>query len=134
MFTSEVYTLQDNTTIDGQLITAGGLVLKEKYICSMQVDTNWYWNQHLQQYVITEPTSKILHPRLEVIAVTYFNGIPNSVCIRTQKKAISIQPISLTDSDYDYILEEIGSQDKIEFEIDVEVYSDEKGNQCYHFK
>ena len=40
----------------------------------------------------------------------------------------------MTDSDYDYILEEIGSQDKIEFEIDVEVYSDEKGNQCYHFK
>ena len=45
MFTSGAYTLQDNTKIDGQIITAGELVVNEKYICSMQVDTNWYWNQ-----------------------------------------------------------------------------------------
>ena len=32
------------------------------------------------------------------------------------KKSISIQPICLTDSDHDYILEEIGHRDKIEFE------------------
>ena len=42
----------------------------------------------------------------------------------TGKKAISRQPICLTDSDYDYILEEIGRQDKIEFEREVDVYSD----------
>ena len=42
----------------------------------------------------------------------------------TGKKAISTQPICLTGSDYDYILEEIGRQDKIEFERDVDVYSD----------
>ena len=48
MFTSEAYTLQDNTTIDGQIITAGELVVKSQYICYVQVDTNWYWNQHLQ--------------------------------------------------------------------------------------
>ena len=44
------------------------------------------------------------------------------------KKYISRQPICLTDSDYDYILEEIGRRDKIEFEIDVEVYSDNEEN------
>ena len=33
---SESYTLQKNTTIDEQVISAGGLVVKEKYICSMQ--------------------------------------------------------------------------------------------------
>ena len=43
----------------------------------------------------------------------------------TCKKAISRQPICLTDSDYEYILEEIDFQDKIEFEIDVGVYSDD---------
>ena len=43
MFTSEEYTLQDNTTIDGKLITDGGLVVKPQYLCSMQVDTYWYW-------------------------------------------------------------------------------------------
>ena len=42
----------------------------------------------------------------------------------TGKKAISRQHICLTDSDSDYILEEIGRQDKIESEIKVDVYSD----------
>ena len=50
MFTSGAYTLQDNTTIDGQIITTDELVVKEQYICSMQVETNWYWNQHPQHY------------------------------------------------------------------------------------
>ena len=45
MFTSSAYTLQENTTIDGKIITAGEFVAKAKYLCSMQVDTNWYWNQ-----------------------------------------------------------------------------------------
>ena len=43
----------------------------------------------------------------------------------TGKKAISRQPICLTDSEYDHILEEIGCRDKIDFERDVEVYSDD---------
>ena len=37
------------------------------------------------------------------------------------ENAISRHPICLTDSDYDYILKEIYCQDKIEFEIYVEV-------------
>ena len=45
-----------------------------------------------------------------------------------KKKAISRQPICLTNSDYDYIWEEIICQDKIESERDVEVYSDDKEN------
>ena len=86
MFTSEAYTLQDNTTIYGQIITAGKLVVKSQYICSMQVDTNWYCNQHPQHNVITVTTRKIIHPRLEVNALTYFHDIPKSVCTRTQEK------------------------------------------------
>ena len=38
-----------------------------------------------------------------------------------KKKSISKHPIYMTDSDYDYILEEIYPRDKIEFEIDEEV-------------
>ena len=45
MSTSEVYTLQENTTIDGQIIISGGLVVKTQYLCSRQVDTDWYWNK-----------------------------------------------------------------------------------------
>ena len=114
MFTSEAYTLQDNKTIDGKIITAGKLVVKSQYLRSMQVDTNWYWNQHPQQNFITVPTRTILHPRIEVNAVTDCHAIPASLCTRTQaKKSISRQPIRLTDSDYDYILEEIGCREKL---------------------
>ena len=35
MFQSEVYTLQDNTAIDGQIVIAGKLVVKAQYLCSM---------------------------------------------------------------------------------------------------
>ena len=125
MLTSEAYTLQDNTKIDGQIITSGGLVIKAQYLYSVQVNTNWYWNQHPQKHVITVPTRTILHPRLEVNTITDFHAIPKIACTMTQlKKAISRHPVCLTDSDYDYILEEIGRRDKIEFERDVEVHSD----------
>ena len=33
MFTSGVYTLQENTTIDGQILIAGELVVNAKYLC-----------------------------------------------------------------------------------------------------
>ena len=102
------------------------MVVNAKYICSMQVDTNWYWNQHPKHHVITVPTRTILHPQLEGDAITYFHTIRTSVCSRTQaKKSISSQPICLTDADYDYILEEIGCQYKIEFEREVYVYSND---------
>ena len=52
----------------------------------------------------------------------------------TGEKAIPRQLLCLTDSDYDYILEEIGCRDKIEFEIDVDVYSDNMEGEYEHFK
>ena len=82
---SEAYTLQDNTIIYGKIITDGGLVVKAQYICSMQVDTNSYWNQHQQHHVIIVSTHTIIHPQLEVNAVTYFHAIPKSIRTRTQE-------------------------------------------------
>ena len=106
MFKSAAYTLQENTTIDGKILITGELVVNEKYLCSMQVDTNWYWNQQSKHHVITVPTHTILHPQLEGDTVTDFNSIPTSICSRTNtKKAISKQIICLTYADYDYILE-----------------------------
>ena len=78
------------------------------------------------------PTRTILHPQLEVDAITDFHAIPTSVCSRTQgKKVISRQPICLTNADYDYILEEIGRRDKIEFEREVDTYSDDMEDSSY---
>ena len=72
------------------------------------------------------PTRTILHPKLEVNAITDYHTIPTSICSITQsKKAISRQPICLSDYEYDYILEEIDQQDKIEYEREIEVYSDD---------
>ena len=105
------------------------MVVKAQYICYVQVDNNWYWNQQTKQHVITATKCTMLNTQLEVNAVTYFHAIPKSVCTRKQaKNTISRQSICLTDSDYDYILEEIGHRDRIEFERNVEVYSDDKEN------
>ena len=84
MFTSGAYTLQENTTIYGKIITDGELVVKSQYLFSMQVDTNRYWNQNPKHNVITFPTHTILHPQPEVNAVTDFHAIPTIVCTRTQ--------------------------------------------------
>ena len=92
----------------------------------MPVYTNCYWNKYPQQHVTTVPTSIIFHPQLEVNAVIDFHSIPTIVSTTTQeKKAISRQTICLNDSDYDHILEENVRRDKIEFERDVDVYSDD---------
>ena len=75
------------------------------------------------------PTRKILHPKLDATSITDIHDTPKSLCNRTQaKKSISGHPICLTDSGYDYILEEIDCRDKIEFEIYVEVLSDDEEN------
>ena len=76
MFRTGAYTLQENTTIDGQIITAGELVVKAKYLCYVQVDTNWYWNQQPKHHVIIVTTRTILHPQLEVDVITDFHAIP----------------------------------------------------------
>ena len=92
----------------------------------MQIDTNWYCNQQPHNHVITVPTRTILHPKLEVNAITDFRAIPTSICSRTQaKKAISRQPICLSDYEYDYILQEIDQREKIEYEREIDVYSDD---------
>ena len=100
--------MQNNTTIDGQIITAGELVGKVQYLCSMQDSTNWYWEKHPHQQDIIVPTQTIIHTRLEVVGITYVQDIPKNVCNRIQeKKSIQRYPIFLIDYYYDYILDGI---------------------------
>ena len=86
MFTSGAYTLQENITIDRKIINAGELFVKAKYLCSVPIDTNWYWDQQPKHHVITVPKRTILHPQLEVNAVTDYHAIPPILCTRTQTK------------------------------------------------
>ena len=89
MFKTGAYTLQGKTTIDGQIITAGEVFVKAKYLCSMQVETNWYCHQQPKHHVITLPTGTIPHPQLEVNAIIDFHAIPTSVCSRKKAKKAS---------------------------------------------
>ena len=58
---------------------------------------------------------------------------PKVYVTENKHKNISRHPICLTDSEYDYILEEIGRQYKIGFEIGLEVYSNDELNVYDHF-
>ena len=97
MFTSGAYTLQENTTIYGQIITARELVVNAQYICSMKIDTNWYWNQQPKHHLITVPKRTILHPQLAVNVITDFCSIPTSICSRTQAKKIHLKAAFMFD-------------------------------------
>ena len=83
---SEAYTLQNNTTIYGQVISAGELVFKAQYLCSMQENTNWYWKQQPLQHTIIPPTRTIIHARLHVIIIRYVQEIPRNLCSRKRAK------------------------------------------------
>ena len=86
-------------------------------------------DQHPQQQVITVPTRKILHPRLDVTAITYIQDITKSVYNMTQAKtSMARHPIFPTCSDYNYILKEVDRQENIKFEVNVEVLSDDEEN------
>ena len=85
-FVLEAYTLQNNTTIYGQAISAGELFFKARYLCYVQENTNLYWKQQPLKQTIIVPTHTILHPRLDVITIRYVQDIPNNLCNMIQAK------------------------------------------------
>ena len=84
---SEAYKLQNNTTIDGTFISAGELVVKVQYLCSMKGETNWYWKQQPLQQAIIVTTRTIIHPCLDAIKIRYVKYIPKNLCSRIQLKS-----------------------------------------------
>ena len=85
-FISEAYTLQNNTQIDVNFISAGELFVKAQYLCSMQENTNWYWKQQSLQQNVIFPTRTIIHPCLDVVKIIDVQDIPKTVCNMIQKK------------------------------------------------
>ena len=79
-FISEVYTLKNNTTIDGKIISAGELFVNAKYLCSMQENSNWYWKQQSMQHNIIFSTPTIIHTCLDVLIMTDVQDIPKTFC------------------------------------------------------
>ena len=79
-FISEAYALQNNTQIDGQVISAGELVVKEKYLFSTQENSNWYWKQHSLQQNIIVPKRTILQLNLDNFRIIDIHDICKTVC------------------------------------------------------
>ena len=105
-FVSEEYTLQDDTTCDGKIISSGVLVVKSQYLSCMQESTNFYWEQKKQQQVIIVLTRTIVNPCLDVVAVKDVHDNPKSIYNRNHaRQDLQKYPIFLTDSDNDYIFE-----------------------------
>ena len=126
-FISKSYTLQNNTTIDGQVISADELVVKAQYIYFVQENTNWYWKQQPLQQTIMVPTRTILHLLIDVITIRYVQDIHNNLCNRNQAKTvIQRHPIIMTDADYDYIWMRLSVLKTFEFESNASVNSDEE--------
>ena len=55
-FISEAYMLKNNTTIYGQIITAGKLFVKAQYLYSTKENPNWYYDKQPLQQTIMVPT------------------------------------------------------------------------------
>ena len=93
----------------------------------MQENTNWYWEKKTLRHTIIVPTRTILFPRLDVIIIIYVQDIPKNICSKNQakKKAIQRHPIIMTDADYGCILDEIERREKVEFERNLSVNSDD---------
>ena len=85
-FMSKAYTLQNNTQIDRQVISADELFFKAQYLCSMQENTNCYWKQYSLQQTIIVFTHTILHPCLDVFIIRNFQDIPTNIYNRMQAK------------------------------------------------
>ena len=80
----------------------------------------------LQQTIIV-PTRTVLHPSIDVIIIRYVQDTPNNLCNRIQEqKSIQRHPIIITDSNSDYILDEIEPCEKTEFERNVGGNSDKE--------
>ena len=78
-------------------------------------------------------TRTILHPCLDVMKVTEVKQIHKSVWNRNQShKAIQGYPICLTDSDHDFILDEIKCRDKHKYDKYISIDNKEYWfTRCY---
>ena len=88
----------------------------------MKENMKWYWYQKHQQKIIVIPTCTILHPCLDVILVKCIQDIPRSFCNWNQaNQDLQIIPICVTDSNHDYIIDEILRWYRIDHEIKINI-------------
>ena len=105
-FVSEAYTLQEDTTCEGKISTAGEMVVKVEYLRCIKEKKKCHWDKKQQQQLIIVLTRTIVHQFLDVIVVKYFHDIIRIFFNRKQAiHNLHRHPICLIDSDHDYILD-----------------------------
>ena len=119
-YLSEPYTLQEDQTTYGEVIKAGGLVVKSECLSFMKTKTNFYWRQHRTNQNVIISTRRIVHQCLEMSIINNAADIPRIICNKKQvRQAVQRQPICIADADHDYILDKIERRDNIEYEIQI---------------
>ena len=114
---SEPCTLQDNKTVDEQVIKAGEHMVKQEYLSITKTDTNCYWQPLENKDSVIIVTHTIVHLCLSVSNIVNVSDIRISLCNKKQAwKDIQIHPIHVSDADTDYILDEIKRRNQIEYE------------------
>ena len=99
------WSIKVNTTIDGQVISAGELIFKAQYLWYKQDKNNWYLEKQPLQQTIIIPTHTLLHPRLDVITIRYVQDIPKNLCNSIKQKNLKKDILSLwTKTSYQYDL------------------------------
>ena len=82
----------------------------------MKENNKWYWEQAQTQNNIIVKTRTIVHICLDAMIVTGAKKILKSVLKRNQEhQGIQRNPICITDSNYDFILDQIKRTDTIEY-------------------
>ena len=111
---SEAYTVQEDTTCNRKITSAGKLVVKHQYISCMHDNTKCYWEQPPQQNNIIVPTRMFLW-----YDSNRDKNIKKLVCnINQSFKSLQRRPIYLTESDNEYILDKINGRVTIKYEIE----------------
>ena len=93
----------------------------------MKENTKCYWEKRYQKQTIAILTRTVVHPFLDIFVVKYVQDILRSFCNKNQAhQVLQRYYVCITDSDHDYILDEILRQDQIEYErkIKIEDYTD----------
>ena len=65
-YLSEPYTLQEDQTIYGKLMSAGELLVISEYLSIMKPEKNWHWKQHGKNQSFIISTIAIVHTCIEV--------------------------------------------------------------------
>ena len=78
-YLSEVFTLQEDKTIDGQVSKYSELAVWEIYFSEIQTNKKWYWWQEKHHQILIVPTLTIAHPFLYNTVVKYIVDIPKCV-------------------------------------------------------